>query len=121
MSANGLDQMKVDTANLYREEIYTDNHAATFRKMIPVTPSGDPDPAREAFFTAQTNIMSQMGMLPINAPLAAKTLEEAAAEFPEAIRKAVDALVEEAREYQRQEASKIVVPGAKSAGGLHLA
>lgn len=123
MSAQGdpLEQLKVDAANLCREEIYTDGKAATLRKMIPVTASGADDPDRKPTFLAQTTIMSPMGTLPINAPLEAQTLEEAIKEFPAAIKKGVEQLVEEAREYQRQEASRIVVPDAKTASSIHLA
>jgi hypothetical protein len=37
--------------------------------------------------------------------------------FGEAIGHAVEQMIEEAREIQRQEASRIIVPGAASAGG----
>lgn len=118
---DGLDQIKVDVAGLCREEIFSDGKAATFRKLIPVTAAGEDDPARKSTFVGQTTIMSPMGTLPITAPLQAKTLEEAITEFPAAIKKAVEQLIAEAREYQRQEASRIVVPDAKTAGGIHLA
>ena len=55
--------------------------------------------------------MSQAGPLPVSCTLEGKTLEEAAAQFPEAIAAAVERLVEEAREYQQRESSRIVVPG----------
>ena len=44
-------------------------------------------------------------------------LDEAIAQFPEAINQAVERLIEEARELQRQEASRIVVPGQGPMGG----
>ena len=47
----------------------------------------------------------------------ASTLEEAIAKFPEAIKEAVDRLVEEAKEIRRREASRIVVPGGPLPGG----
>jgi hypothetical protein len=54
--------------------------------------------------------MSQAGPLPVEAPIEAASLEEAAAKFPAAIQEAVDRLLEEAREIRRREASRIVVP-----------
>ena len=38
--------------------------------------------------------------------------------FPEAVKQAVERLIEEAREIQRQEASRIVVPGSPAIGRL---
>ena len=38
--------------------------------------------------------------------------------FPEAVKKGVEALMQEAREYQRQEMSRIVVPGADAANKI---
>ena len=49
--------------------------------------------------------------LPVQTQIEAASIEEAAAKFPEAIREAVERLMEEAREIQRREASRIVVPG----------
>jgi len=47
--------------------------------------------------------MSQAGPLPVEAPIEAASLEEAAAKFPAAIQEAVDRLLEEAREIRRRE------------------
>lgn len=113
----GLDEIRVETGNLYREEVYTDLRIATIRKLVPVHADGSPDPSREALFSGQTNLMSQAGPLPVECPIDASSLEEAAAKFPEAIKDAVDRLVEEAREMRRREASRIVVPGGPLPGG----
>ncbi len=55
--------------------------------------------------------MSARGPLPINCPIEAKTLAEAMDAFPQAVQDAVERLMEEAREMQRHEATRIVVPG----------
>lgn len=104
-------EINVDTSNLYREEVFTDLRVASIRKLTPIKPDGSPDASREAIFTGQTTLMSQAGPLPVQAQLEATTLDEAAAKFPEAIRDAVERLMDEARELQRREASRIVVPG----------
>ncbi len=111
------DQLSVDLAGLYREEVITDLKAATFKVMIPVKIDGSEDELRERFISAQTSVMSPMGVIPLQAKLEAKNLEEAAVEFPAAIEKAMDRLIEEAKEMQRQEASKIVVPNAPANPG----
>jgi hypothetical protein len=109
--------MRVESGNLYREEVYTDLRIATIRKLVPVLADGSPDPSREALFSGQTNLMSQAGPLPVEAPIEASSLEEAAARFPQAIKEAVDRLVEEAREIRRREASRIVGPRGPLPGG----
>ena len=104
-------EIEVDTANLYREEIFTDLRVASIRRLIPIKPDGSPDESREAIFTGQTTLMSAAGPVPVQCQIEANSLEEATAGFPEAIKQAVERLVEEAREMQRRESSRIVVPG----------
>ena len=107
-----ITEVKVDTNHLYREEVFTDLRIATIRRLTPVRPDGSPDASRPALYSAQTTLMSQAGPLPVEAPIEAASLEEAAAKFPTAIQEAVDRLLEEAREIRRREASRIVVPSA---------
>jgi hypothetical protein len=106
----GLDSIQVDTANLYREETITDLRVATVRRLVPIQPDGTDDPSREAQFMGQTSVLTEAGMIPIQCRLEGKTLDEALAAFPEAIKKAVNDMVQEVREMQRQAASRIVVP-----------
>ena len=113
-----LTEIEVDTSNLYREEVITDLRVASIRKFVPIRPDGTDDPDRPTLFTGQTTLMSQAGPVPVQCPLEGETLEEAAAKFPEAIQQAVERLVDEAREIQRREASRIVVPGDLPVGGL---
>ena len=109
--------VKVETNNLYREEVFTDLRIATIRRLVPVRADGSPDATRSALYSAQTTLMSQAGPLPVEAPIDATTLEEAAAKFPAAIQEAVDRLIEEAREIRRRESSRIVVPSAMPPAG----
>ena len=112
----GMDNIKVNAANLYREETYSDLRVATVRRLVPVTADGSPDPSREPLFFGQAQMMTQGGPLPIEAPLDAKSLQEAMDVFPDAIRQAVGEVVEHMRELQRQAASRIVVPSAMPGG-----
>jgi hypothetical protein len=106
--------LRVDAANLYREDVFTDLQVATLRRLTPVKPDGTDDASRPVLFVAATQIMSQVGAVPISAPVEAKDLNEAIAKFPDAIRAAVQEMVEEAREMQRRESSRLVVPGPGS-------
>ena len=114
-----LDQITIDRDNMYREENLTDLKVATIRRLVPIKVDGTDDESRPIMYIAQTSIMSQMGPLPIQAPIEVDTFQEALDKFPEAIKEAVDRMVEEAKEMRRQESSRIVVPnaGIPGAGG----
>jgi hypothetical protein len=116
-ASNPLGDLSVDTNNLYREETFTDLKVASLRRLTPITAEGLDDPSRPTLFIGETTLMSQRGPLPINCPIEATTLQEAFAAFPQAVQDAVERLMEEARELQRQEASRIVVPG-QGPGGM---
>jgi hypothetical protein len=111
-----LDQIQVDQQNLYREESITDLRVATIRRLIPINTDGTDDTSRPTQYIGSTQIISQMGPLPISAPIEAASLREAIEKFPQAIKNAVDQMVEEAKEYRRQESSRIVVPGTMPGG-----
>ncbi len=112
-----LEEIAVDRDNLYLEEVFTDLKVATIRRLSPVKSDGSHDEARPTLFQGQTQLTSQMGPLPVSCSIEAANLEEAMDKFGEAMGQAVEHMIEEAREIQRQEASRIIVPGAASAGG----
>ena len=111
-----LEEIEVDRENLYLEEVFTDLKVATIRRLSPVKVDGSQDETRPVLFHAQTQLMSQMGPLPVNCAIEAANLEEAIQKFPEAIAQAIERMIEEAKEIQRQESSRIIVPGAAPAG-----
>src|SRR3989304_1904154 len=111
--AQPLSELKVDTTNLYREEIITDLRVATLRRLVPVRLDGSPDPSRPVLFSAQTTLMTQAGPVPVSAAIDAANLEEAARKFPEAIQAAVERLVDEAREPQPRALSRVRAPRAR--------
>ena len=114
MSSDGptaLSDIEVDRKNLYREELYTDLRIASIRVLTPVNVDGTIDTSRPVIYSGETQLMSQMGPVPVHAPIDAANLDEAVSKFPAAINGAVERLMEEAREVQRREASRIVVPG----------
>jgi len=116
MNQQGLDQIQVDTANLYREESFTDLKVASIRRLVPIKIDGSDDDSRPAIYTGSAHIMSQMGPVPVNAQIEASSLQEALEKFPDAIKEGIDRMVEDAKELQRQESSRIVVPGAGTSG-----
>jgi hypothetical protein len=107
-----MTDIKIDPQNLYREEAFTDLTYVTIRRLTPVRADGSPDETREAIFTGMAQLMSPNGPIPVQCMIeGAKTLAEAAAQLPDAIEKAVREMIAEAREMEREEASRIVIPG----------
>lgn len=114
-----LSDVKMDVANLYREESYTDLKTGGLRKLVPVKPDGSEDTSRNAIFSGHTQLMSPHGPLPLQGAIDAKTLDEAVLGFPQAMEDAMNKMIEEAQQYQREQANKIITPAdLKKQSGL---
>jgi hypothetical protein len=100
----------MNAADLWLEEVYTDRRIGTLRKLTPVKGDGVRDSEREIQWVGETQVLSQLGTLPITFPLEAKTLEEAAKKFGAEAKKAIERTVRELQEMRRQAASSIVIP-----------
>jgi len=100
----------MNAADLWLEEVYTDRRIGTIRKLTPVKGDGARDSTREIQWAGETQVMSQIGTLPISFPLEAKTLEEAAKKFGPAAKIAIERTVRELQDLRRQAASSIVIP-----------
>jgi hypothetical protein len=114
---NEVPEVEFDSANLYREEIFTDRRAGTIRRLTPVTRTGEPDPSRPVLFSGQTQLLTPAGILPLSFELPGTTLTEALAQFSEGVRAAIEQAIDEAREMRREAASRIVVPEVGAAAG----
>ena len=113
-------EIRMDTSNLYREEVFTDNTVGTLRRLTPVTASGDPDPSRSEQYLGSTQVLTTAGPLPLSFEIPADSLTAAAEAFGDAAREAFEKTMEELKELQRQQASSIVVPkgGMDPMGGM---
>ncbi len=100
----------MNPADLWLEEVYTDRRIGTLRKLTPVKGDGSRDASREIQWIGETQVLSQIGTLPITFPLEAKTLEEAAKKFGPEAKKAIERTVRELQDLRRQAASSIVIP-----------
>ena len=105
-----LENIQIDGSNLWKEENFTDLQTGSIRKLTPIKIDGSEDEAREASWSATTNIMTPSGALPISGEIDATNLEEAVAKFPEAINLAVKKLQEEMIRMQQEQANKIITP-----------
>ncbi len=113
-------EIKMDAANLYREETFTDNKVGTLRRIVPVTVDGDVDESRAVQFVGSTQVLTAAGPLPLSFEIEAGTLGEAAEKFVDAAKQGFENTMEELKEMQRQQASQIVVPkaGVDPMGGM---
>lgn len=108
-----IEEITVDPDDLYFEESFTDQKVATIRRLTPIKSDGSPDPSRPVLYTGQTQLMTQVGPVPVQCQIEATTLEEAVQKFPESVKQAIEKMLEEAKEMRRQSSSRIVVPGAQ--------
>jgi hypothetical protein len=113
---------KMDPATLYREDIFTDRKVGTIRQLTPVKADGSADPARPAVFVGEAQILTQVGALPLNFEIPAKSLEEAVKNYAEAVKGAFERAMRELQELRREAASSIVIPqggmGGVGPGGV---
>lgn len=105
-----ISDVKMDMANLCREEAYTDLKTGSIRRLVPVKPDGSEDTSRKATFSGHTQVMSPHGPIPLQGEIEAETLSEAVEKFPQAMEDAMNRMVEEAQKLQQEQAKKIVTP-----------
>ncbi len=109
-SPSDIPDIQLDRNGLYREEIITDRKAGTLRRLTPIKIDGSTDTTRAVLYSGQTQLLTPAGVLPLAFEIEASTLEDALKKFPDAMKAALDEAIEEAREYRREAASRIVVP-----------
>jgi hypothetical protein len=105
-------EIRMDAANLYLEEVFTDNAVGTLRRLSPVTATGNPDATRSTQFVGATQVLTTAGPLPLSFTIEGESLAEAAENFGDAAKAAFERTMEELKEMQRKQASSIVIPGA---------
>ena len=120
MTANSPEQINFtfNKQNLCREDSVTDLQVGSIRRLNPIKPDGTKDESRQTIFVGHTQLHSPQGLVPLQAPLQAATLEQAIEEFPGAMKKALKEMVERAKQMQAQQqaaqkedASRIIMPG----------
>ena len=111
---------KFNQQNLHREEVFSDLTVGAIRQLSPVKQNGEPDKTRPILYIGESQIYTQQGPMPVQFPIDAKNLQQAMDKFPEAMEELVAHLVEQAKEMQRQEQSRLIVPGGPAAGGTNI-
>ncbi len=102
--------IKLDVANLHREELISDLRMGSILRLVPIRLDGSDDPARKPMFIARTQILTEYGMLPLEAPIEAATLAEAVERFPQAVEQGMQDLARSVAERQREASKQIVTP-----------
>lgn len=110
-------ELKMDSANLYREEIFTDRRAGTIRVMTPVKRDGSSDSARKVIYVGEAQLLTPVGALPLAFQIDADSLGDAVEKFAAAASVAVERAVKELQQMRREAASSLVIPGS-GGGGL---
>jgi len=101
-------EFKLDRANLYQEETFTDIRTGSVKRFTPVKPDGSPDKSRKTIYLGQTNLYTPQGPLPIQNVIQAKDLAQAFKRFPEAMEEAVQRLMDEAKKLKEEKTSPII-------------
>ncbi len=104
--------------NLCREESVTDLKVGAIRCLKPIKADGTEDESRPIIFLGHTQINTPQGLVPLQTLLQATTLQQAIEEFPGAMQKALQEMMEKAKQmYDRQQTekkkndSRIILPG----------
>src|SRR6266566_7343459 len=111
-----IPEPKMDAANLYREDIFTDRKVGTIRRLTPVKTDGNTDAARRVLFVGEAQLLTAMGALPLTFEIEAQSLEDAIVKYGPAVKVAFDRAMQEIQEMRRQASSSIVLPERGAAG-----
>jgi hypothetical protein len=117
MSTVNPNELKMDAASLYREDVYTDRRIGTIRVLTPVTGAGLADPSRPVLYVGETQLLTPGGLLPLAFELPAASLAEACEKFADGANEALERTRRELEQLRREAASSIIVPD-RMPGGL---
>jgi hypothetical protein len=109
-------ELKMDAASLYREEIYTDRKIGTIRVLTPVSAAGLADAGRPVLYVGETQLLTPGGLLPLAFELPAKSLAEAIEKFADGANEALERTRRELEQLRREAASSIIVPDRMPGG-----
>lgn len=112
LSGDNMQVPKMDSADLYREEVFTDRKVGSIRRMTPVKPDGTVDPSRKVSYIGEAQLLTSAGSLPLSFEIPAANLEEAISKYGEGVREAFERTMDEIEALRRKAASQIVIPKA---------
>ncbi len=110
--------MPMNADEMYREETFSDQRTGTIRRLTPVKADGSDDATRQTLFVGQAQLYTQSGPMPLTFEIPVESLEQAIATFEAEAHKAIEDTIRQIEEMRREQASRIVVPGAGGSGGM---
>ena len=120
MNQQQLPDIKIDTTSLVKEDVYSDQKVGSVRVLTPILANGELDTSREVTYFGQTQVMTPGGAIPLNFELVSDSLASAFEAFGDAAKESMEQTMKEIQEYQREQASKIVVPGQGSGSQIQM-
>src|SRR3989442_8055635 len=103
-------ELKVDPASLYQEEIFTDRRVGTIRRLTPIKKDGARDTARAVLYVGETQVLTPAGALPIGFEIGAGPLEAAAEKVRPLAEEAIERTVKEVQEVRPPAAPPVRLP-----------
>lgn len=103
-------ELKMDPADLYHEEVFTDRRVGTIRLLTPVRIDGSPDATRNVLYVGEAQMLTPAGLIPLSFAIEAASLREAVENFSAGARQAVERTLDEIDQLRREAASSIIVP-----------
>lgn len=117
------EQVKMNTSNLYREELVTDMEHGTIKVYHPIRKWNDEmvdDPSRTKIFVATGMLRTPHGNMPIEVPIAdAADLFDAIDKSAAATEAAVQDMIKKFQELEREQRNKIITPAEAMGKTLH--
>jgi hypothetical protein len=104
------DELRMDPASLYREEVFTDRKLGGIRVLTPVKPDGSMDLGRTILYLGDAQIMTPAGVLPLSFEIDATSLADAVEKFAAAAEVGFEQALKQLQEMRREAASSIVIP-----------
>lgn len=104
------DELRMDPATLYREEVFTDRKLGGIRVLTPVKADGSMDLGRKILYLGDAQILTPAGVLPLSFEIDATSLGDAVEKFSASAEVAFEQALKQLQEMRREAASSIVIP-----------
>lgn len=102
---------RMNPNNLYTEEVVTDREIGKIRVLTPILDTGARDTTRPMLFIGETQLLTQMGPLPLSFEIPAQTVAEAVKNYGAAAKEGLRKTLDRLEELRREQQNQILTPG----------